>query len=112
MRPGSEPAPTLPAEDWSALKDVVRRFEQAWHGAPRPRIDDYLPAGGPLRSRALVELAHIDLELRLKSGEAARVEEYLAGHPELAGDRAVVLGLIAAERSLRRRLEPGIDPEE
>jgi predicted ATPase len=112
MRPGPEPVPTPSAGDWSALKDAVRRFEQAWRGAARPRIDDYLPAGGPLRSRALVELAHIDLELRLKSGEAARVEEYLAGHPELAGDRAVVLGLIAAERSLRRRLEPGIDPEE
>jgi hypothetical protein len=88
MRPGPKTVPALSAEDWPALKDAVRRCERAWHGAPRPRIDDYLPAGGPLRARALVELAHIDLELRLKAGEGARVEEYLARYPELAGDRA------------------------
>jgi predicted ATPase len=106
MRPGSEPAPTPPAEDWSALKQVVRRFEQAWHGEPRPRIDDHLPASGPLRGRALVELAHIELELRLKAGEPARVEEYLIRYPELTDDRAV-LELIAAEHELRWRREPG-----
>jgi predicted ATPase len=111
MRPGPESVPTVFAEDWSALKDAVRRFERAWQGAPRPRIDDYLPATGSLRCRTLVELAHIDLELRLKAGEAARVEEYLARYPEL-DDRAVVLGLIVAEHSLRRRLEAGCSPEE
>src|SRR5262249_23561520 len=54
----------------------------------------------------------IDLELRLKAGEAARVEEYLARYPELAGDRAATLGLIAAEHELRRRREPGLALEE
>jgi predicted ATPase len=112
MRPGPESVTTPSAGNWSALKDAVRRFEQAWHGLPRPRIDDYLPAGGPLRCRALVELAHIDLELRLKAGEAARVEEYLARYPELAGDRAVVVGLIVAEHSLRRRLEAACTAED
>jgi hypothetical protein len=95
------------AEDWLALKNAVKRFEDVWHQAPRPGIDDYLPTGEPLRSRVLIELVHIDLELRLKIGEAARVEEYLARYPELAGDRAVTLELIAAENELRRRREPG-----
>ena len=54
----------------------------------------------------LIELVHTELELRLKSREAARVEEYLARYPELADDRAAVLGLIAAEYGLRRRGEP------
>jgi predicted ATPase len=108
MPPGNEPVPTPPAEDWSALKDAVRRFESAWSQGPRPRIDDYLPADVPLRARALIELVHIELELRLKAGEAARVEEYLARYPELDGDWAVTLGLIGAEYELRRRREPGL----
>ena len=90
-------------EDWSALKDAMRRFEDAWRQRHRPAIDDYLPSGDQLRSRVLIELVHIDLELRLKAGEAARVEEYLARYPELASDQAVTLALIAAEHEFRRR---------
>jgi predicted ATPase len=111
MRPGSEPVP-LRAEDWQALKDAVRRFEHAWRQAARPAIDDCLPADEPLRGRVLVELVHLDLELRLKAGESARVEDYLARYPELAGDQAVTLGLLAAEYELRGRREPGLGPDE
>src|SRR5438045_1286821 len=99
-----DPARPVPDTDWSALKDAVRRFEDAWREGPRPAIDDHVPAGHPLRPRLLVELVHVDLELRLKAGEAARVEEYLARYPELAADRAAVLQLIAAEHGLRRRV--------
>src|SRR5205807_2895889 len=60
----------------------------------------------------LIELVHIDLELRLKAGEAARAEEYLARYPELAGDRAAAVELIAAEHGLRRRSEPHLSPDE
>jgi tetratricopeptide (TPR) repeat protein/tRNA A-37 threonylcarbamoyl transferase component Bud32 len=112
MPPGPEPIPPPPDGDWSALKDAVKRFEDAWRQGPRPAIDDYLPPGEPLRSRALYELVHIDLELRLKAGEAARVEEYLARYPGLAGDRDAALGLIAAEHELRRRREPRLDLNE
>jgi hypothetical protein len=112
MLPGPERAHAPPAADWSALKDAVRRFEDAWRQGSRPLIDDYLPFDGPLRSRVLIELVHIDLELRLKAGQAARVEEYLTRYPELAGDRAVTLELIAAEHALRRRREPGLALEQ
>jgi predicted ATPase/predicted Ser/Thr protein kinase len=108
MFPGAEPVPLPPDDDWSALKDAVRRFEVAWRQGPRPVPDDFLPVGGKLRFRLLVELAHIDLELRLKAGEAARAEEYLARYPDLAGDRSAAAGLIAAEYNLRRRGEPGL----
>ena len=100
------------AEDWLVLKDAIRRFEDHWRKGPRPVIEDYLPTAVPLRSRVFIELVHIDLELRLKAGETARVEEYLARYPELAGDRAVTLGLIAAEYELRRRREPGLAVDE
>lgn len=95
-------------QDWSALKDAVKRFENAWRNGARPAIDDYLPTRAHVPSRALIELVHIDLELRLKAGEAARVEEYLVRYPELVGDRAVAFELIAAERDLRRRREPNL----
>src|SRR5262245_10880076 len=108
MFPGPEPVPPLSDADWSALKSAARRFDSAWRQGPRPVIDDYLPADAALRSRLLVELVHIDLELRLKAGEAARVEEYLNRYPELAGDTAAAVGLIAAEHDLRRRGEPDL----
>jgi predicted ATPase len=103
---------SLRAEDWLALKDAVRRFEDGWRQGHGPAIDDCLPTGDPLRSRVLIELVHIDLELRLKAGESARVEEYLARYPELAGDRAAILALIADEHQLRQRREPELDLEE
>src|SRR5205809_1139123 len=103
MLPGAEPVPLPLAQDWSALKDAVKRFEHAWRQGPQPAIDDYLPTEDPLRARVLIELVHIDLELRLKAGEAAWVEEYLARYPELIDDRAAILELIAAEHELRRR---------
>jgi eukaryotic-like serine/threonine-protein kinase len=106
--PSPEPAPLPRPEDWLVVKDAVKRFEDAWRLAPRPAIEDFLPTSDSLRSRVLIELAHIDLELRLKAGEVARVEEYLVRYPELASDRAAVIDLIAAEHELRQRREPGL----
>jgi predicted ATPase len=108
MFPGPEPGQTPPSADWLALRDAVRSFENAWRQGPRPLIDTYLPSDGPLRCRVLIELVQIDLELRLKAGETARVEDYLSRYPELAADPPVLLGLIAAEHEFRRRREPGL----
>jgi hypothetical protein len=98
---------TLSDDAGGEFEDLIRRFEDAWHGPSRPEIGAYLPAGAG-RTRLLTELVHVDLEFRLRAGEAARVEEYLARYPGLADDRAVVLDLIAAEHGLRRRREPGL----
>src|SRR5579884_2124684 len=105
MLPGPEPVPPAADEDWSALKDAVRRFEAAWRQGPRPAVEAFLPADDRQCHAVLIELVHIDLELRLKSGEAVRVEEYLGRYPELAADRAAAADLIAAEFALRRRGE-------
>src|SRR5262249_55278556 len=112
MPPGTEAVQPPSAADWSLLVEAVRRFEKAWRQGPRPLIDDYLPEDGLVRTRVLVELVHIDLELRLKAGESARVEEYLARFPQMAGERAIILELIVAEHELRRRREPGIGLDE
>jgi predicted ATPase len=112
MFPSPKP-PGLPlGHDWLALKEAVERFEGAWRQGHRPVIDEYLPAGDSLRHRVLIELVHVDLELRLKAGEAARVEEYLIRYPELARDRATAVGLIAAEYELRRRGEPHLSVDD
>jgi predicted ATPase len=107
----SEPEPVLPirAEDWSALKAAVKCFEQAWQQTPRPGIDGFLPGEDPLRSRVLMELVHIDMELRLKAEDPARVEEYLDRYPELTRDETGIVELIVAEYELRRRRESSLD---
>ena len=108
----SKPPIVPPLADWPALKDAVRRFENAWRERPRPPIAEHLPAENPLRQCVLIELVHIDLELRLKAGEPARVEDYVASYPEFGGDRAVLLDLIAAEYELRRRRESDLALDE
>jgi hypothetical protein len=110
MSPGQDPV-RPPSRDWSALEIVIKRFVSAWRQGSRPALDDYLSADGELRHPLLVELTHTELELRLKAGEAARAEEYLARYPELAADRAAAVELIAAEYDLRRRAEPWLSPE-
>jgi serine/threonine protein kinase/predicted ATPase len=112
MLPSPERVRPASTEDWSALKEAAKRFETAWQHGTRPKLDDYLPAAEPLRRCVLRELAHIDLELRLKAGEAARVEEYLGRYPELGGDRVEAVELIAAEYDLRRRREPHLGADE
>ncbi len=90
----------------------MERFEAAWQTGQRPVLDDYLPAANHLRPLALIELIHVDLEKALRAGESARVESYLQRYPEIAADAKVVLQLITAEYTLRRRSEPGLTPEE
>jgi WD40 repeat protein/tRNA A-37 threonylcarbamoyl transferase component Bud32 len=93
---------------WHWIERIVEEFEQAWRRGQRPALADYLKAGGADRRALLVQLVHADLECRLKAGEAARVEAYLRDHPDLADDDEAVLGLLAREYDLRRRLEPDL----
>jgi WD40 repeat protein/tRNA A-37 threonylcarbamoyl transferase component Bud32 len=93
----------LTGEAARELERWVARFEEAWEGGLRPDLDEYVPAAGPLRGAVLAELAHADLEYRLKAGEPARVEDYLARYPELGCSRRLVLRLIGTEYELRRR---------
>jgi serine/threonine protein kinase len=108
--------PNLPDKifpgELARLESIIERFENAWQDGPAPVMDEYLKADDVEPRKLVVELAHVDLECRLKAGEAARVETYLERYPELAGDPAAVLGLIEAEFQLRRRREPGLRPDE
>jgi WD40 repeat protein/Flp pilus assembly protein TadD len=94
------------------LDHLIEQFESAWQQGPAPVLEDYLTANETLRRPLLVELVHVDLERRLRAGEAVRVETYLQRYPELRHDRDALLGLIATEYELRRRQERGLRPEE
>jgi hypothetical protein len=100
---GNGVAPSLPGEVWNRLERVLQRWEDAWRRGQRPDLDAYLADARAERLYLLHELVQADLEYRLQAGEEARIEAY----PELRGDRAVALGLIASEYRLRRVREPG-----
>ena len=96
----------------SRFEELIESFEHAWRAGSLPRIDDYLHGEGSEQDALLVELIHVDLEFRLKAGEAARVESYFASYPRLTHDRAAVLELIKTECELRQRRVANIDLEE
>ena len=102
----------LKADDTARLEEAIDRFEDAWQRGERPAVDDHLAGKGCERAALLVELVHVDLEYRIKAGEAARVEEYLARFPELGRERTVLLELLAAEWRLRGRDDPAVTAEE
>jgi predicted Ser/Thr protein kinase len=92
-------------EDSLALADMVERFEDAWQQGPAPNLDSFLPDDEARHLPALIRLVHVDLEYRLKAGEAMRVETYLRRYPQLARDPSTVPSLALVEYTLRRRRE-------
>ena len=84
-------------------------FELALSRGERPALDAFLPALEPAERQALLaELAHAELEFRLKAAEPARVEDYLTRYPELLSRPDIVLGLIRTEYQVRRQREPSL----
>jgi eukaryotic-like serine/threonine-protein kinase len=104
--------PTNASDRIARVAEVVDRFEGQWRCGPSPAIESFLPATEPERRQVLVELVHVELELRLKAGEPVRLEDYLTRFPELTQDRGVLLALVAAEFGLRRRTEPFLASDE
>src|SRR5262245_25582580 len=110
---GGDTGSDLLAEVWDRLEPILESFERALSRGERPALQDFLPEVEPAaRPTLLAELAHAELEFRLKAGEPARVEDYLARHPELRANTAVLLDLIRAEYLARRQREPALGPAE
>lgn len=97
----------LPADEWERIQTTIAAFEESWCRGERPSIEDHLEAEGPLREVVLVEMVNAEIELRIKSGESARVEEYLARFPVLKHDPVRVLEMIRSEWRHRRKVESG-----
>src|SRR5947208_3323204 len=71
------------AMDLSLVNVVCERFDGAWEGGERPRIEDYL-AGIPEEQRPCVlrHLLQIELERRLGLSEKPTLEEYQIRFPK------------------------------
>lgn len=63
---------------------VCDRFESAWKGSERPRIEDYLADWqGEDRLALAGELVQLDAYYRAQAGEKPRLEDYQERFPEL-----------------------------
>jgi predicted ATPase len=102
----------LASTSWPRCESAIKAFERAWGRGEPPRIEEFLRGAGPERLALLVELIHVDLELRIKAGEPARAEAYLRAYPELADDRPRAVELIAAEWELRERHQGSVGVSE
>ncbi len=98
--------------DSDVIENLVFRFEVAWQEGEQPQIDDFLPQDAAGRREVLIELAHVDLEFRLKADEEARAEQYFNRFPELNREHEIALNLIVAEYQFRSRREPRPSIEE
>ncbi|MDZ4780193.1 MAG: protein kinase [Planctomycetia bacterium] len=97
---------------WSQCEGLIKSFEFAWRNGQVPSIQDHLLSGSDVREALLLELVHIDLEFRLKNGDAARVEDYVSMFPTLAADANHLVELLATEYQFRRRSDRGLTLEE
>jgi hypothetical protein len=85
-----------PGDSSDRPQQLLERFAEAWRRGERPAIEDYL-AGPDERMAVLAGLCHVELEWRLRQGEAARAEDYLARFPQLHVLPQAVVDLAAAE---------------
>src|SRR5262249_39673260 len=82
---------------------VVDSFESACRSGSLPSVSAYLETISPEERPALLrELIQLELEYKMRAGNAVRVGHYLARYPELAEDRQAVLDLIALEYRVRQ----------
>jgi tetratricopeptide (TPR) repeat protein len=71
------------AGDQTWIDEVATRFDRAFQGGHRPRIEDYLAgATDAMRAPLLSELLRVELEVRRNAGESPAPEEYRRRFPE------------------------------
>jgi serine/threonine protein kinase/formylglycine-generating enzyme required for sulfatase activity len=72
----------IPIADWSSIHATAERFQSAWKGGLRPRIEDYLAETDEAsRGGLLEELLRVEGELRRRDGDPSPLEEYLRRFP-------------------------------
>ena len=71
----------LTGEARARLERIINRFEDEWQNGAGPSLEIYLAELPHHRDALLAELAQVDLELRLKKGEAVRAETWLSSAP-------------------------------
>ncbi|MBY0512837.1 MAG: protein kinase, partial [Gemmataceae bacterium] len=94
------------------VEDVVYDFEKAFRAGTTPNLETFLVGDGPDRWQLLVELAHSELELRLRVGQPARLSDYLERFPGLAHFPNELAALLVTEVKLRTQAGDGPDLKE
>jgi serine/threonine protein kinase len=112
MPDSKPPTPARDSDEWAARESLFEAFEAAWQRGERPSIDAFLPRTDPVDHGLLFDLAQADMEWRLKAGEPARVEAYLARYPVLRESEVPLVEWIAQEFAWRSVREPGISAGE
>jgi eukaryotic-like serine/threonine-protein kinase len=107
-----KPTSQFDSADWNEVDAIIQDFQSAWQAGRQPAVEDFLPPAAACGQAVLIELIHVDLEHRIKAGQAVRVETYLQQHPQLRGNAGNVVALIVAECHWRRQGEPGLSPRE
>jgi serine/threonine protein kinase len=104
----------LTPEQRALVAERVQAFEAAWKKGERPSIARYLPADSSVKTAALIELVHLDLERRFDAGEPRLVASYLAEFPVLAEAQPQLSELVAIDREFRKRFQAAVTraPEE
>ena len=82
-----------------AVDSLCDRYEAALRRGEKADLDAWLPADGPIRRAALVELVRVEQEHRRGAGEAATAEEYVRRYPELRDDPAALPLMPAAAKA-------------
>lgn len=96
------PGPAFEGVGTGPVEDLLADFESEWFRGERPAIDDFVARIEPECQLALcLELVHTELELRLKAGEDARVEAYLARYPSLRDHPEWIHQLLHTEHRYR-----------
>ncbi|MCY2939535.1 MAG: serine/threonine-protein kinase, partial [Planctomycetota bacterium] len=96
-------------EDFGPQLDA---YESALRAGGNPRLEDHLPPEGADYSSNLLQLLQVDLEMRLRRGEAVTAAGYLASFPQLAEMGQPLLLLIHNEIHWREKLGQKVNLEE
>jgi serine/threonine protein kinase len=118
MSENSETPIQLSRQQQSLLEQIVHRFEDCFGRGEQPVIEEFLPRDVPasVRRAVLIELVHVDHELRRKAGDAAgSARDYISRFPELSGETGLLTGALtlpvlqddADKNPARRKPAPG-----
>lgn len=98
---------------FTSVEAVLARYMTQWRQGPPPEIGAFLPASDqPQRIALLEKLIAVDLAERLRAGQTARLEDYLARFAELGGADDLPSELIVAEYHARLNQGESLDLEE
>lgn len=90
-------APQIPSRVSAEVDELCDRFEDALARGERPSLDELLSAAGENRNWLLPELAALDLDYRLRSGEPVAAADYFAHFPQLFANRDAAVWLVGVE---------------